>query len=105
MQIVQSQSQQTHGTDFPKRRVVPIARSGYRSLSTDHGLRNNRTSGTTLEHMHDTTDNPATTRFLPRTSVGKCSSNHSHCSSLSQNRFLLMDRNPSLNRTNIALPE
>jgi hypothetical protein len=43
------------------------------------------------EHGIQRITSRTSTRSLPRTSVGKCGSIRSHCSSLSQNRFLLMN--------------
>src|SRR5947209_1651023 len=44
-------------------------------------------------------------RSTPRTSVGKCGSIRAHCSSLSQNRFLLMNPSPNTNQYRIVEPE
>src|SRR2546425_12657251 len=44
-------------------------------------------------------------RLTPRTSVGKCGSIRAHCSSLSQNRFLLMNPSPNTNQYRIVEPE
>src|SRR6266404_9014913 len=44
-------------------------------------------------------------RLTPRTSVGKCGSIRAHCSSLSQNRFLLINPSPNTNQYRIVEPE
>jgi hypothetical protein len=44
-------------------------------------------------------------RSTPRTSVGKCGSIRDHCSSLSQNRFLLMNPSPNTNQYRIVEAE
>src|SRR6202140_530405 len=44
-------------------------------------------------------------RSTPRTSVGKSGSIRAHCSSLSQNRFLLMNPSPNTNQYRIVEPE
>src|SRR6266436_3263489 len=44
-------------------------------------------------------------RLTPRTSVGKCGSLRAHCSSLSQNRFLLINPSPNTNQYRIVEPE
>src|SRR4051812_9625223 len=41
-------------------------------------------------------------RLTPRTSVGKCGSIRAHCSSLSQNRFLLINPSPNTNQYRIV---
>src|SRR5271169_6898844 len=41
-------------------------------------------------------------RSTPRTSVGKCGSIRTHCSSLSQNRFLLINASPNTNHYRIV---
>jgi len=45
----------------------------------------------------------SSTRSTPRTSVGKNGSIRFHCSSLSQNKFLLTISNPSRQRITILL--
>src|SRR4051794_18233938 len=44
-------------------------------------------------------------RSTPRTSVGKCGSIRAHCSSLSQNRFLLINPSPNTNQYRIVEPK
>jgi hypothetical protein len=44
-------------------------------------------------------------RSTPRTFVGKCGSIRDHCSSLSQNRFLLMNPSPNTNQYRIVEAE
>jgi hypothetical protein len=57
-----------------------------------------------FKHVCDSADHRrSSARSRPRTSVGKCGSIHAHCSSLSQNRFLLI--NPSLNTNQYRIVE
>src|SRR6476659_2645441 len=44
-------------------------------------------------------------RSTPRTSVGKCGSIRAHCSSLSQNKFLLINPSPTTNQYRIVEAE
>src|SRR6266705_1254193 len=44
-------------------------------------------------------------RLTPRTAVGKCGWIRAHCSSLSQNRFLLINPSPNTNQYRIVEPE
>jgi hypothetical protein len=86
-----SRFRQVPGTDFPRPRAAPSARSGYRSSPADHRPPGHRTRASRFSTpaLFNICTMPlmtrrSSTRSTPRTSVGKNGSNRFQCSSLSQ---------------------
>jgi len=83
-------SRQALGIGSPRCRAAPSEQSDYRSSSEDHTRAGNRTSGNRFLRHAPLITRRSSTRSTPRTSVGKWRSIRSHCTSLSQKRFLRM---------------